>query len=869
MQLSLLPGRARAGYTTFGCIWPRAAVQKDTGFILTDESGHTHSVQNTVTALYPDGSVKWTKHTVKADDLNGCIEVVPSGSFSRGSAGINIEETDDGLFVHAGHLSLRVNKNGYILLEDVRVDGILRCLSARETLIMEESTAAGGDTVVRDMKYTGVVQKAEVEEMGPLQAVIRISGIHVHEDEQRFPFIIRLYIGYDDIALRVRHTFILDGEDKALKGIGLEWDMPVEGENGNRHIAYLTENGRFHEAVNLLRTWRPRPPRGVWERQQRGEFILADTPEEKAYLDQVRGHLPAWAEYDLTQDAPGHYAITKRTGFDNVCSLDCLHGQQAGGVMAAGGVNGGLVMGIRDMRYRHPAALRVSHFDQDMLTACCWFYSPKAPAFSLHHYTQEAYDQTYYEGFPDKGADVCGVGCSGEMLISFYDGCIPSEKDLRAFALRLDKPPVYFGQPAYYHALHAFGYWGLPDTKTECGRWLEAQLDKAFAFYQGEVLRRHWTGLFDYGDFMHTYDQSRHQWCYDMGGYAWQNTELMPTMWLWLMFLRTGREDVFSVAESMTRHASETDIYHMGPLVGLGTRHNVRHWGCPCKELRVAQAANYRYYYYLTGDARTGEILDEVKDAENALYDMDPLRYFYDKAQMKAPTHVRSGPDWSALCSDWMTHWERTGDTSCLRKILTGLKDLVRTPLGLLSGTDFEFDPETCHIYYIGEMTAGSSHLQVCQGAPQIWLEMKDLLPEDKETFEGMLCRLGRFIYADEKERTALSRGLTGRRYYAYPYFAASLGAFAAQHDGDRALAGRVWDILFRALISENDVSGFEPVLLPDGNQEIPWISTNFTAQWCLNVIMALAFIPDSLPDTMAEMVNRVSHIDPVYHHNA
>ena len=33
--------------------------------------------------------------------------------------------------------------------------------------------------------------------------------------------------------------------------------------------------------------------------------------------------------------------------------------------------------------------------------------------------------------------------------------------------------------------------------------------------------------------------------------------------------------------------------------------------------------------------------------------------------------------------------------------------------------------------------------------------------------------------------------------------------------------------------------------------QEISWISTNFTAQWCLNVIVALELIRDDLPEEL------------------
>jgi len=62
-------------------------------------------------------------------------------------------------------------------------------------------------------------------------------------------------------------------------------------------------------------------------------------------------------------------------------------------------------------------------------------------------------------------------------------------------------------------------------------------------FYKGEIERRRWYGFWNYGDVMHSYDKVRHTWRYDIGGYAWQNTELVPNMWLWYMFLRSGREE--------------------------------------------------------------------------------------------------------------------------------------------------------------------------------------------------------------------------------------------------------------------------------------------------------------------------------------
>ena len=191
--------------------------------------------------------------------------------------------------------------------------------------------------------------------------------------------------------------------------------------------------------------------------------------------------------------------------------------------------------------------------------------------------------------------------------------------------------------------------------ENQAWEWAEKQMDSAFSFYKEEVDARKWYGLFDYGDIMHTYDSVRHIWKYDMGGFAWQNTELVPTYWLWLYFLRTGREDVFSMAEAMSRHCSETDIYHIGSLRGMGSRHNVRHWGCPCKEPRISMAGHWRLYYYLTGDHRLGEVMDEEKDAENALRH---VKHYQEDGRLV----IRSGPDWSSYVANWMTRYEGTLD---------------------------------------------------------------------------------------------------------------------------------------------------------------------------------------------------------------
>ena len=85
---------------------------------------------------------------------------------------------------------------------------------------------------------------------------------------------------------------------------------------------------------------------------------------------------------------------------------------------------------------------------------------------------------------------------------------------------------------------------------------------------------------------------------------------------------------------------------------------------------------------------------------------------------------------------------------------------------------------------------------------------------------------------------------------------AAGIAAFGAAYYQDRELAEKTWKILLEAMPGNGKADGFTPKGLKDTAnqeelQEISWISTNFTAQWCLNVIVALELIRDDLPEEL------------------
>ncbi len=851
MKIYPIQGRASSGYTTWGAMWERGSVSENCNFVLTQKDGAIVPVQSAVTAYWPDHSVKWTSHSADARLLGDSAEISPVLSRTLPENNIRTNEREDCIVIDTGRTSVEIMKHGSQVFRHLKSAREKEIESARLVLMLEQAVSEGDDIWKRQAVFYGETEHVMIEECGFLKCVIRIDGIHVSERLKRrtCPFVLRMTIWKDSSKVDFQHTFIYDGNvsTDALKGLGMQFSTKLDGAVYNRHVRMLGDYGDFHEPAVLLTSWRPHIPMEIYEAQLRGERLA----ESEETFNKAVNSMPVWSDYRLVQDSAEHFVIEKKTNQKNCCYIQALHGKRAKGALAFGDSNGGFMIGKKDFWQKYPSSLEIQGLAEDETCATVWFWSPQVEAFDYRHYAATGYSQSYYEGFDEMGATPYGIANTNDFSIESYTGMIVSEKILEDFELQVQKPALYMAKPEYYHNLKAFGYWSLKQTDTEMETWLENQLESAIAFYKNEIEIRSWYGFYNYGDIMHTYDRVRHCWKYDMGGYAWQNTELVPTLWLWLYFMRTQREDVFVLAEAMSRHCSEVDTYHIGPYKGIGSRHNVRHWGCSCKEARIGMAGHHRTYYYLTGDARMKDIFEDSKDADYSTANIDPLRYFYDKDKMVLPTHARSGPDWSSFCSNWMTRWERFDDIEYRKKMQVGIDDLKQAPLKLVSGSDFEYDPETGHLRYIGELAAGGTHLQICMGAAQVWLEMT-LLMDDPE-WSQMFAEYGRFYYLSREEQVKESNGLINDRQFSLPFMAAAAGAFGAWYLKDEELAKKTWQILMRAMISDYNKEGFERTLITNaGNQkllsEIPWISTNFVSQWCLNVIMVLDFIREALP---------------------
>ncbi|WP_199620747.1 exo-rhamnogalacturonan lyase family protein [Paenibacillus alkalitolerans] len=830
---------------TWGVPWKEGELSRDTPFTLTGASGKPVPVQSRPTAYWPDGSVKWTAHSAAITDGTEEEYTLQQGGDKAEGSPLSITEAEEYIDINTGSLVCRLNRTGASLIRDIVREGKRVCSDGKLTGILEQYHTVTGVKTVKQLAFESLIAKAEVEQAGPIRAVVKLTGRHRIAGESRkwLPFTLRLYFFANLDSIRLVHTFLYDGNPHQdyIKGLGIRFSVPVSGPLYNRHVRFAGDTGWFSESPKGLMTFRlPDRQRELYVRQTAGQFIALDG-EQDAGLAALLEDSPVWNGFKLVQNSSDSYTIVKRTK-EGCGWIRSAVGRRSGGLVYIGGEDGGLAVGVRHFWQKLPSALEVDDLSKDHASLTVWFWSPDSPAMDLRHYDTETHVKSCYEGADELRSTPYGVGNTNEMTL-WCCGRTPDFETLDHMVREKNSPPLLVCEPEQYYRTKALGVWSLPDRSTPLKAQLEDTLDALVRFYLEEIEQRGWYGFWDYGDVMHSYDPVRHTWRYDIGGCAWQNTELAPNIWLWYMFLRTGREDVFRLAEAMARHTSEVDVYHIGEYAGLGSRHNVLHWGCGCKEARIGMAGLHKFYYYLTADERIGDIMDEVKDADYTTLHLDPMRAYYPKDEF--PTHTRSGPDWAAFCSNWLVQWERHEDTAYRDKMLKGIQCLKDMPYRLLTGPVFGYDPKSGDLMHMGHENYGH-HLIICMGGAQVWTEMSMLLKDPE--WDGMLAEFGEFYNLPNEEKSRRTSGAIQGKEWNIPMLSTAMMAFSAAHTNNGQLAKEAWDYLLGGNMGWNIRMPLESEPVPRDEyvrhiREIPWISTNTASQWSINVIVCLELI--------------------------
>jgi hypothetical protein len=844
---------------SWGVPWPRGLYGKDQTFTMTASDGKPLPLQTWPLAYWPDGSLKWSGFACVAEaGAAGPFRLAPGSSVAiPGAPAVRVEEAAAAIVIDTGKLECRIPRQGAALIDSMTVDGRVVARQGRLVSTLEDRFEP---EAVRLRHFVSRICEVTAEQTGPVRAVIRIDGVHKAEEGARewLPFTVRLYFYGGETAVRMVHSVVFDGDQEKdfIRGLGVAFTVPLREQIQNRHVRFSGEDsGLWSEPLEpATGARRLSAPEGtdVYAEQLAGRRI----PNKEQFNQQgqaLLGNWAVWDSYKLAQPTADGFIIQKRTNTES-CWVQAGAGRRASGLVFAGDVSGGLAVAVKNFWQSYPASLEVLKAAGPAAELRVWLWSPDAPAMDLRHYdirnhTLEASYEDVQPGFSTAN----GIGRTSELTL-YPGGDMPTKADTVKQARANAEPPQLVCTPEYLHQVSAFGVWSLPDRSTPLKRAVEEQLDAALELYGKEVEQRHWYGFWDYGDVMHAYDPSRHTWRYDIGGYAWDNTELGTDAWLWYSFLRTGRARVFRLAEAMTRHTSEVDTYHSGRFVGLGSRHNVRHWGCGAKEARISQAAFRRFYYYLTTDERTGDIMRAVVDVDYKVMEIDPMRLASPRTgPVPYPGRMRGGPDWLACVGNWMTEWERTGENKYRDKILTGMDSITAMPYGFMTGpnTLYGYDPATGKLYPLVKDGFGTYNLQVIQGGAEVIFELNQII--EHAGWQKAFLQYCRLTTAPKdvvaKDMATANEGNDGSyagtgRLAAYAYAKTGNAAFVTRavsqlggFGGPRRPPG--------GLYATRRVQGPD-VLNPI--DEAPFVSTNTTAQFSLTAIQVLELCKDHLP---------------------
>lgn len=844
---------------SFGVSFDKGEVFPDTPLQLKTIGEKEIPIDTWTLAYWPDGSVKW----------GGVAGIIPAGTekltlekaekktkpkdVRQKASSISIIETSENIKIETGVLSAFIPRHGEFLIDSLLYKGTKVGEKARLVCSTQSEPILENTSQVSFAHYTSEIKAVSVERSGSVRALVKLEGVHRRRDKENskdsheeirewLPFVIRLYFYTGSEQIKMVHSFIYDGEQNKdfIHSLGIRFNVPMREALYNRHVAFsCADGGVWSEPVQPLvgrRVLTLDNETSLQQQQMEGKHI----PDYERFDEKKRELLDNWAswnDYRLSQLTADAFSIRKRANNDNPW-IGTFSGTRSEGYAFVGDVTGGLGLCLHDFWQSYPSSIEISDARTPTATLTAWLWSPEAEPMDLRHYDNVPHGlNASYEDVQEGMSTPYGIARTTTLTL-VPQGGYTGKKAFADYAKQLSASSVLMPTPKYLHDRQAFGIWSLPDHGTPFRTRVEDRLDAYIDFYQKAIELNKWYGFWNYGDVMHAYDSVRHTWRYDVGGFAWDNTELASNMWLWYNFLRTGRADIWRMAEAMTRHTAEVDVYHTGPNAGLGSRHNVSHWGCGAKEARISQAAWNRFYYYLTTDERCGDLMSEVKDADHKLYELDPMRLAQPRSEYPctAPARLRIGPDWLAYAGNWMTEWERTGNTAYRDKIIAGMKSIAALPNRLFTGPKaLGFDPATGIITTeCDPKLETTNHLMTIMGGFEIANEMMRMIdiPEWKDAWLDHAARYKKKAWELSHSRFRVSR----------------LMAYAAYHLRDRQMAKEAWTDLFTRLehtpAPPFRITTLLPPEVPAPLEECIGISTNDAALWSLDAIYMQEVIP-------------------------
>jgi hypothetical protein len=254
------------GGVTFGLPWPRGQhAANATEFVASGDP----KLSSWTTALWPDGSLKWTGHALSATTSPADEYIITASEYvnstrsrlRRESNGVQVHDDESDIVVNTGKVTATFPKTGNILVSSIKVgnktvglNGHLVLRSQSGTSDDEENGKASG---IEQYSFVSKISNVTVSEDNTARTLVTVQGTHSIDGEGNhqdwLPFTVRFYLYAESEAIRIIHTIIYDGDSNKdfISGIGLRFDVPLGGEEMyNRHVRIAgVDGGLLREAV--------------------------------------------------------------------------------------------------------------------------------------------------------------------------------------------------------------------------------------------------------------------------------------------------------------------------------------------------------------------------------------------------------------------------------------------------------------------------------------------------------------------------------------------------------------------------------------------------------------------------------------------
>lgn len=577
------------------------------------------------------------------------------------------------------------------------------------------------------------VDKLEVEESGPLRAVVRLEGMVANREPTRVILRVEALAGRPE--LRVMHTaefLFSDPRRTFLTGLGLE--LPLEGFDVEKAQLGVSHDGapgvELFQETSCSRLLRPDWKTADTRRQAAGHggwVQIAEKEGDLRFLGFIR---------HFRETAPKAVSIAPEGGrvrFE-------LWPRSAG------------PMDVRRYSNR-PHAVQGESVSND-------------PDWVMNeYYPQEPF---------------LGISRSHEMLFGFWPAS--SAPPAEAVAADFESPPLLYAGWERYVSTGVI----LPAASSqEWPRAWEAWTNFARFWHYHRTLHD-WSGFWDFGDLRHlfqtgygwilppalaaealrsplppaTLDKAKrldyrppNDWAFDNGRWGWTNTEAIPNLFLQHEYLRHGNRAVYFAAEALARFSRDVVIRHEGRWFGRGTRHGVQHWSDGNHEERQTTSTEYRLHYYLSGDGRT-------RDVANKLYE----RHY---SRTSLANEAQHSGRWGGL----LFHWEMTNAPEEATQLRTYAHSFI-APTGLYLAPPLRFPGPVPN----GPPASlnGSSFFFNTFGAMHNLLEYQQMTGDP--SLKAALIKMADAALADPEIRNRYAQDNFGDKIY-YPCI-----AFAALH---------------------------------------------------------------------------------------